>query len=142
MKEMTSKMRILILQNVSNDGHVYPHNSLVFGVKQILLHSFFPFGKRTGHASVAIACRLWKVDPIRSHSLVPILGAFAERGRCNISPPLLFTMKRCRKPIVLPNAGFGSFVRKRRMRLNETGMGNEVVQSGRMWKLGNLIYLQ
>lgn len=39
---------------------------------------------------------------MRSHSLVPSFGAFAERGRCNIRPPLLLTIKRCKKPILTP----------------------------------------
>ena len=29
------------------------------------------------------------------------MGAFAESGRCNIRPPLLLTIKRCKKPITL-----------------------------------------
>ena len=38
-------------------------------------------GNRTGLASAAMAWRLWKVEPIRSHSLVPICGAFGPSGR-------------------------------------------------------------
>lgn len=34
-----------------------------------------------GDASAAIACNEWNVDPIRSHSLVPILGAFELNAR-------------------------------------------------------------
>ena len=38
-------------------------------------------GNRTGLASAAMAWRLWKVEPIRNHSLVPIFGAFGPNGR-------------------------------------------------------------
>jgi len=65
----------------------------------VILLWFFPPGNRTGHASVAMACRLWNVLPIRNHSFVPSLGAFDESGRCNIRPPLLLTMNRCRNPM-------------------------------------------
>jgi len=53
----------------------------------------------TGLASVAMACREWKVDPIRSQSFVPIVGARVPRARWWIRPPDLFTIKRCRYPI-------------------------------------------
>jgi hypothetical protein len=63
-------------------------------------HGFLFPGNRTGPASAAIACSEWKVLPIRSHSFVPMLGALGPSGRCRISPPDLFTMKRWRNPMI------------------------------------------
>ena len=44
-----------------------------------------------------MACSEWNVDPMRSQSLVPILGAAGESERWRMSPPDLLTMNRCRK---------------------------------------------
>ena len=63
-------------------------------------HEFLFPGNFTGLASAAMAWREWKVEPIRSHSLVPIRGAAGPRGRWRMSPPDWLTMKRCRKPII------------------------------------------
>lgn len=75
----------------------------------------FP-GNFTGLASAAMACNEWNVEPIRSHSLVPIRGALGPRGRWRIRPPDLFTMKRWRKPIfkkiTLPQATMGGCRRR------------------------------
>ena len=53
----------------------------------------------TGLASVAMACREWNVDPMRSQSLVPMEGVRDQKAQWWMRPPDLFTMKRCRNPI-------------------------------------------
>ena len=58
----------------------------------------FP-GSLSGLASAQMAWSEWNVEPIRSHSFVPIRGAVGPRGRWRMSPPALFTMKRCRNPM-------------------------------------------
>ena len=62
--------------------------------------AFLLFGSLTGLASAAMACKEWKVDPMRSHSFVPIWGAAGDSDRWRMSPPDLLTMKRWRKPII------------------------------------------
>jgi hypothetical protein len=64
---------------------------------------FLLFGSLTGLASAAMACKEWNVDPMRSHSLVPIWGAAGESDRCSMRPPDLLTMNRCRKPTMEEN---------------------------------------
>ena len=58
-------------------------------------------GNRTGPASAAMAWRLWKVEPIRSQSFVPIFGAFGPNERWWMRPPDLLTMKRWSGAILL-----------------------------------------
>ena len=65
-----------------------------------VLEFLFP-GSFSGDASAAIACNEWKVDPILSHSFVPMRGAFGPNGRWWMRPPDLLTIKRWRKPITL-----------------------------------------
>ena len=78
-----------------------------WGGEEEVIHRFlnnspeflFP-GNFTGDASAAMAYNEWNVEPIRSQSFVPILGALGPNERCRIRPPDLFTTNRCKNPIL------------------------------------------
>ena len=125
-KPKTKNKKVSFLQVLQNDT---PHDTIHHSLS--LSHSFLLFSNRIGLASAAMACKEWKVDPIRSHSFVPILGVRGcccvwwwwfwrgfccwlieededddvTNGRCKINPPDLLTMNKCKKTMMVLDAG-------------------------------------